>query len=281
MALSADTIRDVRTRSIQAFKVLNTSVIYKGSQTSIAGPTHATGASQGYSFAYTGAAGEIPVGFSDVGKTGDTSASPVVENYVSFEGVTLEQIAVTGVSAITDIGKPIYMSDDGTFTLTRPTRGIAFGVVIRWHSSTSCDAFFFSFEALLNQALAGNGQETLFLGQVDFGTSADGNIRTAIPAPYHGEILEVYGMVARPMTGTSGSILLNLEIDGTNVTGGVVTMSTAAGGTLGTKLAGTAVTAENVFHEGSLIDIEGSSAATTRTLGQLDLFATVLRRFGV
>lgn len=52
-------------------------------------------------------------------------------------------VAVTGASAITDVGKDVYMTDDDTFTLTNS--GVWVGKVKRWILSTSCVVDFKAF----------------------------------------------------------------------------------------------------------------------------------------
>jgi hypothetical protein len=47
------------------------------------------------------------------------------------------QLAVTGVTAVTDEGSTVYASDDNTFTLSS-TSNSAIGKIIRWISSTLC-----------------------------------------------------------------------------------------------------------------------------------------------
>lgn len=51
---------------------------------------------------------------------------------------------VTGVTAITDIGKAVYATDDATFTLTN-TSGISIGTIVRWISGTKCVVQFKAF----------------------------------------------------------------------------------------------------------------------------------------
>jgi hypothetical protein len=52
-------------------------------------------------------------------------------------------LSVTGVTAITDVGKDVYASDDDTFTLT--VGGSLIGRIVRWISSTKCVVYFESF----------------------------------------------------------------------------------------------------------------------------------------
>ncbi|MEN6616623.1 MAG: cytoplasmic protein [Syntrophorhabdus sp.] len=94
--------------------------IYKGS---------AIGASSGY--ATTLVAGQSFRGFADAkvdnsgGSPGDKNVDVITEGYM--------QVAISGV-AITDVGKPVYMSDDSTFTLTEGSNSLV-GFVYRYVSS--------------------------------------------------------------------------------------------------------------------------------------------------
>ena len=75
--------------------------------------------------------GEIPLGLTahaPQGLTGDTAAVPIVRSNVRLSGGILDRVVVTGVAAITDLGKLVYASDDDVLTLTRPTRGLPLGV---------------------------------------------------------------------------------------------------------------------------------------------------------
>lgn len=277
MALSADTVRRMRSGITGAIQIINAEVIYAGSYLALASQSHTTAASRGRVDVFNDTGGMAPLGFANKGATGDTSASPIVEAEVELGGGVVESVAVTGASAATDVGRLVYMTDDNTFTLTRPTTGVAIGVVIRWQTSTTCDVLLFSFAELCILALGGSGQELWNLGYFDANTVAVGNIRTGIAAPYHGAFLEVFGIVDVAPAGSGGTAAINLEIGGTNVTGGVVTIAT--GDSKSDKKAGTSITAANVFHEGDLIDIEASSVVDM-TAGAFSLYAVVERRIG-
>lgn len=54
------------------------------------------------------------------------------------------QLAVTGVTAVTDEGSTVYATDDDTFTLTA-SGATSIGKIIRWITSTTCIV---AFEAL-------------------------------------------------------------------------------------------------------------------------------------
>lgn len=284
-ALATDTPREVKGTHTYSFKIKNATQLYVGSFASID--------STGYLIPFAGAAGEklqgrvLPTpdptvsGSTGASLLGNTSATPVVEATVQLDGEILPKVSVTGATSIANIGAVVYLnSNDNDLTLTRPTRGVAFGTIVRYWSSTTCDVLRFSKAEWDVIGLGGSGQELLYLGSLDCDTITTANQRTSIPMPFHGKFLSFFAMVDVAIAGSSGTADLNLEIDGTNVTGGVVTVSTAAGGTKGTKLDGTAITALNEFNEGSLLDIE-ATLGTDMTAGRVDLYATVARLPGI
>jgi len=125
--------------------------------------------------------------------------------------------------------------------------------------------------------MAGAAQYTWFLGVVSGVLSVSGNMLTGITAPHHGRILSVYGIVIEPHATTVDDIDVNLEIGAVNVTGGVIAWTNSA---RGTKLAGSSITATNVFHEGDLIDVEGV-VNNAGTAGLLGIYADVLCEPGI
>lgn len=125
------------------------------------------------------------------------------------------------------------------------------------------------------------GRELMHLGHFQWAAIANGNLRTSMPLPFKGAFVDIFAFVDEPCVGSGGTVDINLEIDTVDVSGGVVTVSTAAGGTRGTKLAGTAITANNTFSEGSVLDIEAAGDSGTETTGAFDLFAIVERRPGL
>lgn len=50
-------------------------------------------------------------------------------------------VDVTGVTAVTDVGDTVYMTDDDTFTLT-PGSDKQIGTIVRWISGTKCVVYF-------------------------------------------------------------------------------------------------------------------------------------------
>ena len=64
---------------------------------------------------------------------------------VSRGGIVLKEVAVTGASAITDVGDLVYASDGQTLTKTASNMN-PFGRIVKWYSSTTCDVYVFTYE---------------------------------------------------------------------------------------------------------------------------------------
>lgn len=76
---------------------------------------------------------------------GETSNTPIDEISVEMGPVILKNVAVTGVSAQTDLWRTVvYCSTDNYTDLsTTATLAPAIGKVLYWYSSTSCDVLLF------------------------------------------------------------------------------------------------------------------------------------------
>lgn len=121
MALSAATDRTYTDfdSNVGSLPVKASSVIYKGS---------AVGLTSGYARALN--AGDQFGGFALQAATGGSADGSV---YVTVQKRGMVQLSITSL-AVTDIGKPVYASDDGTFTLTQSTNS-PIGRVHRWIST--------------------------------------------------------------------------------------------------------------------------------------------------
>jgi len=255
--------------------------LYAGGLAALRGPAHAT--SQGYADALNDEVGHIPLGgwWSDE-TLGDTQGDPVVnpENNVDIKGKVWRRKAVTGVASRGDIGKLVYASDDNVLTLTRPAaNALPLGVVVEWHTSTTADVLLFGFETLAAISLGGGGSELMCLGSFDVTISASANLATGLVMPCHGVFTDFYAVIdGADLAGAGGDVDINLEIGGTNTTGGVISLLIASP-TAGTKVSGTAFTGAQRFHEGDLVDIE-AVVNTAFTTGRVVLYANVQRELG-
>ncbi|ANS05693.1 hypothetical protein [uncultured Mediterranean phage] len=277
MALSANatyTIRDTKQVAVQG---LEAEEFYNGSLLQVHSRSHADNG--GRAEAWILEDGAIPMGFATTRTTGDTSE--LVEATMDLAGRVIKVLAVTGLAGtVADNMRLVYASDDGTFTLTRAAMDHPVGIVSKFSTATVADVLFFSFETLCAIGMAGAGRGALWnLGTIS-GIVSTGNLLTGIEAPCHGRITSVYGIVLEPQTDADADGDINLEIEGTNVTGGVIEWVTADA--IGAKKAGTAITAEDVFHEGDLIDVECvENTAGTAADGYMTIYANVLTEPGL
>ena len=135
MTLSADTARnllgDEQARNIVQLPVKASTTLYQGAFCeSASGLIRGCTASSGNAFA------GIALRKADNGSGADSAI-----NVTLVRRGLLRNIAVTGASAITDVGSTVYASADDTLTLTS-TNNISMGKVVRWISSTLCDVEF-------------------------------------------------------------------------------------------------------------------------------------------
>lgn len=276
MALAANADYVIRGREVTTIEAVNAADIFKNAYLMGGNRDHGTAGVIGRARAWNDEVGAIPLGFAASRETGNTGASPTVKAQVDLMGRIIKSCPVTGLAGTNaDVFRLVYATDDGTFDLTRPTLGHPVGIITAFRTSALADVYFFSFGELCVLGMAGAGRPGLWmLGTVN-GVASAGNHATGIVAPCHGRILSVYGIVFEPQTDADAACTINLEIGGTDVTGGVITWVTAD--VLGDKKSGTAITALNVFHEGDLIDIEvAAGTAGTAADGYMNIYANVL-----
>lgn len=133
MALSANKNRDFRPGNggyVKSFIVKNGVTVYQGSLVGI-------DRTSGHVFPWTVETGQDNI-FLGVAKEKVVGDGVLVVGVICT-GVELVQVAVTGVTAVTDTLKPVYLTDDDTLTLSAPAAGKPVGQITKWYSSTTCD----------------------------------------------------------------------------------------------------------------------------------------------
>lgn len=268
-ALATDTLRLLAGAKILSIPIKNAAQLYVGSFTSVIA---------GYCQPFAGATGEMLVGrclptpsqalpttspFQLTGNTAPAAGLQVPEATICVEGEVLLQVSVTGVTAQTNLGNKVYLnSDDNDITLTRPARGIPFGVITRWNSGTTCSVTRFSFEALCAIMLGGNGAYVISfpINLPDYTTATDYTIATP---PFGWTLRSTSATVLVAPTGSSGVTTFQPKIGATAVTGGLVTVST--GDATAAIDAGTAVSALNVGSESSVLKLTVTKTGTVTT----------------
>ena len=261
-------------------EVANAVQTYGGMWAGMRGPDHAT--TQGYLDAYDDEKGMVFAGGDlDFDVLGDTSASPPTANALGIDPAVYKGATVTGVASRADIMKPVYATDSNTLTLTAPTYGTPIGIVTNWSTGTTCDVMTLGLPAQAALDLSGQSTQVLHLGHFMFANTTDADLITSYPLPCHCEIVAFYYVTSTVFVGSGGTTSLNLEIGTTNVTGGVLVVSTAVSGTAGLVVSSTAITAENVGHADDALSVEMSSTGGTRTSGAFDLYIKIRPRMGV
>lgn len=89
--------------------------------------------------------------------------------------------------------------------------------------------------------------------------TADGDVVTTFTPGFAGTIESVNWIQGSPVTTADDAADLNLEIGTTDITGGVVSLTSATATPLGKVIAGTAVTAANTFTATDTISVKASS----------------------
>lgn len=283
MALSAAVIRETRPRNLINPQIANTQVIYPGGFIALGNRDHGTSATRGRSLPWSGAVGQIPIGFSNQqtgsigssvsGTTGDTSATPIVRTGIDGEGRVVRKCPVSNVAGtIADVGRLVYATADGTFDITLPAfpNRMPVGMIVDFYSSTLADVEFFSRSELAVLALSGGGVAQLVV-QVTPCIASTGLLHGAFKTAQHGRIRSVDGFCTRAPTDADVSISAAVRItpaggSAAAITGGAVVL--LHGDACGDVKAGSAVTDDggNVFHPGDAIDIYGTvTAAGTAT----------------
>jgi len=225
------------------------------------------------------AASLLPTGLiiaSNPGNTGDELTGNTAGTYksVSRGNLTLKNVSVTGVTALTDVGKLVYATDGHTLTLTRPTTGLPIGVIVAYVSTTYVDIHVFDFVQSWILSMASSAPTAYFRKSIGFfptnaiqGTNAaDLRVETSYE---HYKILSLHAIpTSYDNALVAGAQDLNLEIGTTNVTGGVLSLaytSFDATGDMGTVINATAITAENEVHIGDVVTLELVASGTGMT----------------
>jgi hypothetical protein len=112
---------------------------------------------------------------------------------------------------------------------------------------------------LITRVSAGARTNSILSIPVKLAKVAAGDVVTNYTPGFAGAIKKVSFVVTDPVVTAAKAATLNLEINATNVTGGVLSLTSANCTPLGAVVEGTAVTANNVFTATNTISVEASS----------------------
>jgi len=156
------------------------------------------------------------------------------------------QLAISAL-AITDVGRPVYATDDNTFVLT----GIG-SYIGHVHRYVSSGYGIITFDADKPE------EEQIVSIPITLSNVADGDVLTTFTPGFHGRIKSLDFAVGVPVTTAAKLSTLNAEIGTTNVTGGTVALTSALCTPRGKIVAGTAITGDAAFKNSDTISIEAS-----------------------
>lgn len=203
--------------------------------------------------------------------------------------IIVKDMAVTGVAAVTDIGKLVYATDNETYTLTRPADdAVPIGIIVykkRASTDAVADVYVFDFvtAALVSLTRTKTCQPLGFLEAGGLIDATDDIALLDLQLFGHGKITKIYAVSQGYDTDwATGSVITNAKIGGTTIktaAAAAVTLtlteaSIDAAADRGTTIdLATAIGAANEFHDGdnfTLNIVNAGSTAFTRTGGTAD-----------
>lgn len=188
---------------------------------------------------------------------GDGTQVPANLFRVDESGLILRGVTVAGSSAQTQAGQLVFATTDNPLDDLTLVPDVTVGPVarvIRWLSGTTCDVQLLTPEQAAQLARV-NTMEFTF----DLADLANGDLLTNIPVPGHGYFIGLEALVTRAATTPAKAAQLNLEIGTTNLTGGVLSLTSANMTPLGARVAATAITAASYFKPGDTFSLEAAS----------------------
>jgi len=217
---------------------------------------------------------------SRLGSSTDIKGSALIKGFQHYA------TAVTGASALTDVGAYVWYLEGGTVTLTIPSIDTGFssipdGEVLQWVTSTTCIVLEYSadYKSMLEAA---GGIFSYLMFPCNWVNAADGKLISDHRMNNHGTVVEFFGRTTSVLTGASGALTFNASIGGSDITTSGFIKSTAATATIGTKTSGTVLTTGVAdFHQGDLLDIDISDDADTRTTGDVLIVLRLMNKLGL
>lgn len=112
---------------------------------------------------------------------------------------------------------------------------------------------------IVTRTSSGTNTKSVLSIPIKLANVADGDVLTEFVPGFAGSITKVSFVVTDPVTTAAKATTINLEIGTTNLTGGVVALTSANCTPLGAVIDGTAITANNTFGATDSISIEATS----------------------
>ena len=235
MALSANAQRAYEIEDENEFQIAAATTIWEGAAVGDNGSGYARGLVSGDPF----------LGFAKEKRNNSAGSAGDLRARLREKGKI--QLAITSL-AITDRGKYGYASDDGTVNILG--QGTKIGSVNRF---VSTGIGIVDFDAKKPE------EHSIMAIPIVLAKLADGDIVTGFTPGFRGRIKSYRFIVTDPATTAAKLSTLNLEIGTTNLTGGVLALTSANCTPLGAVVAATAITGGNVFGPTDTISLEASA----------------------
>jgi len=248
-ALSANKNVSPSTVNLRLVPVAASTHIYQGALVCVNSSGYAVPAANTANYRFVG------VAIHEVNNTGANGASSV--SVRTAGEITIVSSGLTQA----DVGKPVYASDDQTVALAT-TNAIYVGTISSYTSATAARIWF---------DVDNTPAPTLLTFYVNLASiTAAGDVLTTYTPGFSGTIEKVSWYQMVPVTTPTKAASLNLEIGTTNLTGGVIALTSATCTPMGAVINGTAVTGGNTFDSDDTISIEAASVtAFTEGTGML------------
>lgn len=115
---------------------------------------------------------------------------------------------------------------------------------------------------IVSRATSGAIQKSVLTIPIKLSKVANGDVLTNFTPGFPGRIVSAAFAVIDPVTTADKAATLNLEIGTLNLTGGVISLTSANCTPLGAVIAGTAITANNTFGATDTISVEASGVTS-------------------
>jgi hypothetical protein len=207
--------------------------------------------------------------------TGNTSATPAVEAIVDVSGVTLVDVPISGTFVQGDVRQRVYCSTDNPADMAKgqTTQVGAIGQAIRFKSAGIGDVKLYTPEEhdAISARQRNTGNTYCMTIPVNLASiTGAGDVMTEVVIPHAFRVLRFDASVKVPVTTAGRSATLNLEIGTTDVTGGVLALTSANCTPLGAKIVGSSITAGSTGSANALLSVE-ASGVTAFAEGQVIL----------
>lgn len=275
MALSSNLDIKKQEGRILSKPVASGETVYVGAFTAMLSGA-ATAAARGTFAPFDSDDNYIPMGYSlQSNRTQPGGGIGLTEVRVAVDSAVV-LLPVTTAAAGADIGRLVYASDDGTYSLARGVQDAVVGMVVKQISTSESEVLALSASEQAVLAMAGQGVHTYSF--IISGVHASGANQVAeLTAQFHGRIV---GFELYPIQGlqATGDLDVSLRIGATPITGALVNWLDTDDN--GEAKQSTAITAANILKEGDSLQVV-ATVSTASNAGLAQVHVHVLGQPGI